>query len=217
MGPASVGYNREQETEFTTKLSGPRRYISLQSHTQASACLWLYKQDIVVMLWEILIGLAELAHFQISHETGLLDTGNSYLNVFLKCWWAKLPLWSAWKWRASWYPLDSQSKTESSQLWQEEVLQGTWEELERLSENAGLVHCLWISETTEVKRALGDQAMRDFTVLCWGREDASSVLWNCLSIILPHILAVTQSSGMPSDCCHLPALCCSLVPWGRGW
>lgn len=53
--------------------------------------------------------------------------------------------------------------------------------------------------------------------LCRGREDASSLLWNCLSIILPHILAVIQSSGMLSDCCHLPALSCSLVPWGRGW
>lgn len=95
--PAPVCYKREEEAEFTTKLSDPWRYISLQSHTHTSVCLWLYEQDILVMYWDILIGLAALA-IQISHETVLPDTEKSYLK-------AKIPPCSDWKWRTSWYPL----------------------------------------------------------------------------------------------------------------
>lgn len=112
-GHAPVCYNREEEPEFTTKLWGPWKYVSLQSHTQTSVCLWLYEQDmlILVMYWKILIGLAALAHFQISHETGLADPGNSYLKVLLKSWWAKLLPCSDWKWRTSWHPLDEPKLT----------------------------------------------------------------------------------------------------------
>lgn len=105
-GPAPVCHHREDEADFITRLSDPWRHVSLQSHTQTSLCLWWFEQDVLVMYWIILIGLAALAHFQISHETGLPDTGNSYSKVSLKSWWAKLPPHSDWKWRTSWYPPD---------------------------------------------------------------------------------------------------------------
>lgn len=55
--------------------------------------------------WEISIRLGVLAHFQITHESGLPDIGNSYLKVLLKSWWAELPLCTDSKWKTSLYSL----------------------------------------------------------------------------------------------------------------
>lgn len=120
------------------------------------------------MYWVILIGLAALAHFQIS---GIVRHWKQLLEGFIE---ELMGLSSSLLWLkvkdkliSPWWP---KAKLVSFQLWQEAVLQGTWEELERLSENEGLVHCLWKTETEEVKRALGDWAMRDFS------EQSSSLL-----------------------------------------